>query len=394
MKVALITNDDFSVWHFRRRLLEALIARGDEVIVIGPAGPYVQKIESTGATYAAVPIGRFVSPVSDLRAIGQCTAVLRRERVELAHLLTIKPIALGGIAARLAGTPTVAMVSGSGYAFGTRGGARQRTMRLAVRVLLRHALKRSERVWFQNPDDEQLFVTERLVDSERAVCIRGSGVDVQVFRPDALDAVELEAARVRLGLDSGRSVVGMVCAQMLAAKGVREFLTAAATLATRCPEAQFVLVGPDAPDHPDGLTEAEIHLALPQNVVWVPAFQHDVLPVLAVTDIVVLPSYYREGVPRSLLEALALGKVVVTTDHPGCRETVDDGVNGYLVSPRDSRALADAILRVLRQSPAERAAMKAAARRKACLEFDEVDVVERVLREIYEPATAAMEVAR
>jgi N,N'-diacetylbacillosaminyl-diphospho-undecaprenol alpha-1,3-N-acetylgalactosaminyltransferase len=382
VRIALVLNDDFSMWRFRRGLIVTLRRLGHTVYTLTPSGPYVGHLEALGAIHRPVPMYRFVSPLGDLRMVWALYRTLRRDRIELVHNMTVKPTTYGALAARLAGVPKVtALVSGLGIPFMT-GGPGRRLMRCTVRALYRAALSLTDKVWFQNPDDLELFVADGLVDRARVVLIRGSGVDLDEVSAARVDQGALAALRRDLGLGGSGPVAAMVVARLIWSKGVREFKDAARLLAGRCPDLRFVLVGPYERGHPDAVRDRDLEAGLPPNLIALPQFRQEVREILALADIVVLPSYFREGVPRILLEALSLGKPIVTTDHPGCRETVEPGRNGHLVPVRDAGALADAIAD-LAADPGKRRRFGEHSRRKAELEFDERLVVRRVLREVY-----------
>jgi glycosyltransferase involved in cell wall biosynthesis len=274
-----------------------------------------------------------------------------------------------------------ALVSGLGIPF-MAGGRGRRLLRRTVERLYRGALALTDTVWFQNPDDLEQFVAEGLVDRVKAVLIRGSGVDLDEMSAARVSPAAIRALRRDFDLEGAGQVAVMVVARLIWSKGVREFKEAARLLVGRCPDLRLVLVGPHEPGHPDAVGRGYLEADLPPNLTAVTRFYEQVREVLALGDVVVLPSYFREGVPRVLLEALSLGKPIVTTDHPGCRETVDPDRNGYLVPIRDPRALAEAIAD-LAADAGKRQRFGAHSRRKAELEFDERVVVARVLREVY-----------
>jgi N,N'-diacetylbacillosaminyl-diphospho-undecaprenol alpha-1,3-N-acetylgalactosaminyltransferase len=382
VNIALVLNDDFSMWQFRRGLVRRLCALGHTVYTITPPGPYVERLEGLGAVHRPLRMYRFVSPVADVRLLYTLYRTLCRDRVELIHNMTVKPTIYGALAARLAGVPRVtALVSGLGIPF-MAGGPGRKLMRRTVQSLYRGALALTDKVWFQNPEDLDLFVADGLVDRAKAVLIRGSGVDLDEMSPARVDPTTITALRRDLGLEAGAAVAVMVVARLIWSKGVREFKEAARVLARRCPDLRFVLVGPYEPGHPDAVDRGYLDSDLPPNFTAVTRFHEEVREILALGDIVVLPSFFREGVPRVLLEALSLGKPIVTTDHPGCREAVEPHRNGWLVPVRDSRALADAIAD-LAADAGKRQRFGERSRRKAELEFDERVVVRRVLREVY-----------
>ena len=225
MKIALVVNDDFSAWHFRGGLIRALAVRGADVCVIVPPGAYRQRIESLGARCIHVPMSRFVSPVSDVVLTIRLFRLFRRERFDIVHNMTIKPNIFGTFASRAAGVRrSVCLVSGLGFVFADRPSLKGRLVQSLVRALYRQALALSHRTWFQNPDDRDQFIRDRLIRSERSVLIRGSGINLDEYREDRVDDSERAAVRRELGIQAGERVVLMVAARLVWSKGVREFV--------------------------------------------------------------------------------------------------------------------------------------------------------------------------
>jgi N,N'-diacetylbacillosaminyl-diphospho-undecaprenol alpha-1,3-N-acetylgalactosaminyltransferase len=383
MKIALVLNDNFGMWRFRRGLIETLVSKGVTVHVITPPGDFTARIESLGARHISVPMGRFVGPLNDLVTVVRLFRIFRRERYAIVHNMQIKPTIFGGVAARLARVPRItALIPGLGYPFFVVDPTVcQRMLGRVVIALLRLACRLSDKLWFQNPDDLAFFVRSGLVSPDKAVLIRGSGVDVDEFSVRAVDEGRLGPLRHELKLETARRVVVMVVARLIWSKGIREFMTAAERVAERERDVVFVLAGPFEPGHPDAVP-ASYFTRIPPNVRVVTGFRNDIRELLSLADIVTLPSYFREGVPRVLLEALALGKPIVTTDGPGCREVVDHGRNGLLVPARDAGSLASALLELL-SDPGVRTEFGAWSRRKAESEFDERVVVRKVMTHLY-----------
>lgn len=379
MQVALVLNDDFSMWHFFRGLIAALQARGIKVLTVTPPGPYVAALQGLGATHAAVSMPRFVSPARDLVMFQGLLRVFCRERPDVVCNITIKPIVYGALAARLAGVPTtVGMVEGLGYGFREGAGWKARTLRAIVSGMYRLGFRLSDRIGFANPDDRDQLVRLGIVSPSKALAFRSMvGVDVKAFAPGAVAREPLDRLRAELGIDPGRCVVAMVT-RVVWSKGVKEFVEASEAAAGWPRAPHFLLVGPVDAGALDPVPEAYLRERLSPRFTWVPTFRADLKEMLALADVVALPSYYREGVPRVLLEAMALGKPIVTTDNVGCREVVDPGRNGYLVPVHDSRAVAEAI-RSLVENEKVRRAFGCASRSKAEAEFSETAVVDGVV---------------
>jgi N,N'-diacetylbacillosaminyl-diphospho-undecaprenol alpha-1,3-N-acetylgalactosaminyltransferase len=382
MKVVIVLNDEFSAWHFRRGLIEALIARGVVVTIVTPDGPNVPKLVALGAKHVAVPMHRFISPLEDLRLFLHLYRVFRLERPDIVHTMTVKPNTLGAVAARLAGVPkVVGLVSGLGSVFVPVKGYRSRLYRLIVCSMYWIAGKIHNRIWFQNQDDLSLFVKWRLLDCQKAVLIRSSGINLQAYSPRAVERNAVASLRGELGIAESTRVVMMMVARLTWSKGVREFVEAAELLGVDCGNVVSVLVGPLDANEPDAVPEKYLKARESAHLIRL-GWRSDLQQLLAMADVVTLPSFYREGVPRSLLEAMAMGKPIVTTDNVGCRDVVDEGKNGFLVPVRNSNALAAAIGKLVTDE-ALRNSFGRWSRSKVEAEFDEIAVIGKVFSELY-----------
>lgn len=326
-----------SLVNFRGPLLRALRHAGCEVhaaataIEADPAT--VDALRDMGVTAHSVPIARAgLNPVADLKALVALVRLMRRIKPTILLGYTIKPVVWGTLAAWIAGVSRrYAMVTGLGYAFTGDAKGKRSVVQKVARILYRVALSRADRVFFQNPDDLALFRTLNIIAPDKPVTIvNGSGVDLTHY-----PQMPLPAGPLRF----------LMIARLLGDKGIREYALAAAIVRRRHPDVTFHLVGP-LDSNPDGIGEEEVRgWTASGDVVW-HGMQNDVRSFLAETHVFVLPSY-REGTPRTVLEAMATGRPVITTDAPGCRETVIDGDNGFLVPPRSAEALAEAMLRLL-----------------------------------------------
>lgn len=341
-------------WYFvSHRLAVACAARdaGYRVHVAATDGGHVDRLEAEGFRFHPLRIARSSARVDrELATLRALLRLYRAVRPDLVHHVTIKPVLYGGIAARVARVPAVvSAVPGLGYVFvaGDRGAALMRALaRSAYRIALGHP---NTAVIFQNPDDRDLFLRAGLVDATRAALIRGSGVDLDAFRP----APEPD----------GDALV-VLASRMLWAKGVGEFVEAARRLRGEGVRARFALVGDSDPGNPTAVPRERLEAWADARVIEWWGHRTDMPGVLARSHIVCLPTAYGEGVPKVLIEAAACGRAIVTTDSPGCREIVHHEENGLLVPPRDPVALA-AALRALIEAPDRRRAMGERGRRIA-----------------------------
>ncbi len=368
-----VNNPAFLMSH---RLPLALAARdaGMEVHVATPDGPAVADIVAHGLRHHAVPLSRSgTNPWVEARSLLACLQLLRRLRPDLVHAVTIKAVLYGGIACRLARVPAyVAAVSGLGYVF-LRGGGFD-PLRQGALWLYRLALgHRNSRVIFQNAADRDLLLAARAVRPAQAVMVRGSGVDLQHYAPQPLPP---------------GPVTVVMAARLLRDKGVMEFVEAAGLAAARAAGLRWVLAGSPDPGNPASVTEAELEAWVRAGTIEYVGESADVAALYAAAHLVVLPSY-REGLPKSLIEAAACGRPVVTTDVPGCRDAIDPGVSGVLVPPRDARALADAVIALAADEDA-RLRMGAAGRALAERDFGIRSIVQAHL-DVYRTLLGASE---
>jgi glycosyltransferase involved in cell wall biosynthesis len=366
VKVVLFANTEWYLYNFRRSLAQSLRDEGYEVLLVSPPGPYGEKLRDLGFRWIPAPmLRRSLNPLRELGLVLWLLKIFKQEKVDLVHSFTIKCAVYGSLAARLAGIPArVNAVAGMGYVF-TNENLKARLLRPLVRNLMRVALTGpSARLILQNPDDVALFGRARLVDIESVRLIPGSGVDCRRFA--------LAPSRRR-----GQRFVALLAARLLWDKGLAEYIAAARLLREEGRDIDFLLAGDPDPGNPAAVPESVVRSWVEEGVIQWLGHVDDMPALFGTVDAVVLPSY-REGLPKGLIEAGACGLALVTTDVPGCREVVTDGVSGLLVPMKDARALADAIA-VLQDDPELRARLGLAARERALAEFDEKIVVGRTI---------------
>jgi len=367
-----VTVDWFFCSHFMDRALAARDG-GYEVCVLTSAGLHRETIEKAGLRLIPLDIDRrSLNPVGTLHTLCQLVHVMRRERPDVLHPVALKPILLGGIAARITGVKRVVnAVVGGGYLF-TSASVLMRGLRPLVRLALRFLLNPpGSRVIFENQDDLAAFVHARQVRAADAVLIKGAGVNVGLFPPsDPRHAEPLVVVPARLLWD----------------KGLGEFVAAARLLQQQGVKARFALVGDVDPGNRASIDNAVLDEWRANGVVELWGFRPDMPRVLAEADIVCLPSY-REGLPKALLEAMAASLPCVTTDVPGCREAVRDGDNGCLVPPRDHVALAKALKRLI-DAPHLRHQMGQRGRARVLAEFASPIICQQTLQ-VYERMLAS-----
>jgi len=360
-KILLVANTAWNLWNYRQALIRTLQTNGYEVVLAAPDDRFSPLLETTFVPLRHLSRRSF-SVFQNLRALLELYRLFRLERPAAVLLYTIKPNILGNIAARLAGTPAISIVEGLGYS----GTSAERWRRLAA-PLYRLALQSARRVVFLNRDDAQEFFLKKIVSAVQSRIIPGPGVDTNHFRtPSTVHRLP-------------STVSFLFCGRLLSEKGIREFVAAARELRQTGAIAGFCVVGSPDSGNPSSIEPDEISVWQQEGIVSFNGAADDVRPHLAEVHVLVLPSYYREGVPRSVLEAMAMEKIIVTTDTPGCRDTVDEGENGFLLPPRRADLLAQIMLRILDLSPDKRTNMGRYSREKVIREFSDAVVLPQFL---------------
>jgi glycosyltransferase involved in cell wall biosynthesis len=368
-KILIVGSHAESLTDFRGPLIREWLDAGHEVLAVAPMleGPVRERLQSWGVDCRSIPMRRQgLNPVSDLQTLAALAVLMRRERPDVFLGYTIKPILYGVAAARLAGVPRkFAMITGGGAALSDEVSPLGRVVRLVARLGYRLSLRHCNRVYFQNPDDLRYFTEHRLLDDQsKAVIIAGSGVDLAHFNL----------------APPPEGVSFLMIARFLRDKGIREYVQAAREIRRNHPDVQFQLAG-WSDGGPAAIPRHEVDAWAEEGVIENLGRLEDVRPAIARCAVYVLPSY-REGMPRTVLEAMAMGRPIITTDSPGCRETVSDGMNGFLVPTRDAVALSRAMRRFV-ESPDLVARMGARSRAMAEARFD-VRIVNRLLRKTME----------
>lgn len=367
MKVLLFANTGWYLYNFRRSLASCLVAQGFEVVLVSPPDAYGERLREMGFRWIPVTMDRrSLKPLREVVVLARLAKIYRAERPDVVHHFTLKCVVWGGIAAWLAGIPlVVSAITGLGYLFSSSS-VKARLLRRGLVLALRRLFARPNSVVVvQNPDDAAELAKVDVIEPSRIRLIRSSGVDTARFRPPERPD------------RTGETVVLMAC-RLLWAKGVGEFVEVARRLRREGHPVRFRLAGTSDFGNPEAVPAAQLEQWAAEGYVEILGHVEDMPSEMARADIVALPSYYGEGVPRCLVEAAASGKPLVATDVAGCREIVLDSETGLLVPPRDVEALCEAIRR-LRDDCSLRQRLGAAARAFVVAEFDETQVVARTI---------------
>jgi len=365
-KIIFLVTEDWYFCSHRLPIARAVRDAGCEVVIATRVDAHGGTITSEG--FRVIPLQmrrRSKNPARELAAVLEIINIYRRERPDLVHHVALKPVLYGALAARFVGVPAVVnALAGLGYVFSSSQ-SRARILRLFVRAAFRALLNRQNSVvLLQNPDDRRMLIESKTISPERTALIRGSGVDTVRFKlsPEPED---------------GPVLVTLV-ARMLRDKGILEFVEASRLLRQQGIHFRAVLVGTPDPDNPTSISVSQLEAWQAEGLVEWWGQKDNVPAVWAQSHISVLPSAYGEGVPMSLIEAAACGRPIITTDMPGCREIVQHEKNGLLISIKDSKALADAIYRLI-ENPDLRRQMGQEGRKLVEKEFAESIVVTQTL---------------
>lgn len=338
------------------------IADGHEVHVISDGeNRYSTALSALGAQYHPTSISRFIAPGCDIRLFVTLLRLLHRIKPDIVHTATIKPNIFGILAAFMLRVPRrVMMLVGLGYVFAPAIGLKRLLLRVTIEGLYRTAMAAAHRICVVNRDDLEFLKRRKFAAPSKLVLIKsGIPVDGDRFNPARMDAEARLKSLATIGINEPALIVLMVVARLITSKGVGEYIAAARLIGERRSDVKFVLIGPNEPGNPDAVGP-DLLGGLPENFIHLD-FMDEIADITIASDIVVLPSYYPEGLPIVLVEGMAAGKPLVATNNVGCREAVIDGENGYLVEPRNAAALAERIECLLSSSEL-RTAMGARAR--------------------------------
>lgn len=367
-RILVIGGGPRTLMDLRGRLLESMRAHSYEVVACagGEDNDVEIYLRDIGVRYVSLPLERTsLNPILDLLFLRRLIILMREFRPDVVFAYNVKPVIYGLFAARLTGVQRRhALITGLGYAFTDNPSIKQSLLSKLVSYLYRFVLSGSSTIFFQNNDDLALFNQRNILRADaRTLRIMGSGIDLNKFTHTPL---------------SDGPVVFLLIARLLKDKGIREYFSAAHVVRQSYPEVRFALLGP-FDQNPAGIGRAELEEWIEEGVVDYWGDTADVRPALARCTIFVLPSY-REGLPHSVLEAMAMGRAVITTDVAGCRDTVENGTNGYLVPSQDAAALTNAMYQCLELNTTALGAMGVASRAMAERLFD-VESINHVLLE-------------
>jgi glycosyltransferase involved in cell wall biosynthesis len=358
MHILITVNAAWNIWNFRMPIVEALVADGHRVTILAPADDSLKYIESIGCNFIPLDMNvKGLNPIDCLKLFQNFKKNFWRERPDIVLSFTIKNNIFGALAASASKTPFIPNVTGLGTAFLSTG-----VLQIVAEKLYRKAFASLPHVFFQNADDCNLFIARGLLQAEQAHLLPGSGIDLARFAVAAYPA-QTDAP------------VFLMIGRLLRDKGVLEYVEAARLVRAKWPLARFQLLGAVDTANRSAIDMMTVQSWQNEGVIEYLGSTEDVRPYIASSHVVVLPSY-REGAPRSLIEAAAMARPLIASDVPGCRSVLDDGTTGLMCSPRSIESLAAACSAFLALAPEAQSAMGLAGRAKMEAEFDQVRVIQ------------------
>lgn len=361
MRVAIVLNTSWNIYNFRRGLAQALMDNGHQVIAIAPEDKYSAYLKDMGCEFYPVKLeNKGSNPLNDVSYTWQLYKIYKKANPDIILQFTIKPNIYGTLAAFPLGKLVVNNVCGLGTVF-----LRNNFTSRIAKLLYKFSFRFPRRVFFQNEDDLNLFLEQKLIKEKITDLLPGSGIPLDKFKPQH-------------DFKRNNPFTFLVIARLLYDKGIREYIDAIRILKNKGVEARFQLLGYLDDTKNLGITQKQLDAWIKEGLIEYLGTTENVASVIAPVDCVVLPSY-REGTPRSLLEAAGMGKPIVTTNIAGCRQTVDDGVNGFLCEVKNAQDLADKMEKMYNLSDEELESMSIASRFKAEVQFDEQIVIKKYL---------------
>ncbi|MEQ8905015.1 glycosyltransferase family 4 protein [Ekhidna sp.] len=365
MKIAFVANTCWNIYNFRKGLVHHFLSKGDKVIVLAPWDEYAEKIVEWGVKWIDIPLqGTGANPMRDMSYFLKLQKIFKSEKPEIALSYTIKANIYSSLAGKFTGVPVICNVSGLGTVFLVEG----LIGKIALR-LYKVAFRSATYVFFQNQDDRELFTNQVNISEERIGILPGSGIDLKKFLPTTIPDNE--------------SIEFLMVSRVIIEKGVREFAEAASHFKEE-KNVKFTLIGKFDPDHSRSIPQSELNHWIEEGIIDYKEHSDEIVDLIAKSDALVLPSY-REGTSRTLLEGAAMGRPLLASNVPGCKEVVRDGYNGFLFEVQNSKSLIDKIRLFLSLNKQERKQLAANSRKLVEESFDEnivIDMYEQTIRRI------------
>lgn len=363
-KILILANNDIGLYNFRKELLQALIERGYELNIALPYGEFVDKMQEMGCIFYPTEFDRRgTNPISELKMVSMYKKIIKKVKPDVVLTYTIKPNIYGGCACATLNVPYIVNITGLGTALGEKG-----VLQFITVNMYRYAMRKASKILFQNDDNEAFFTKKKIAEGRHAR-IPGSGVNLERYKP--------------LPYPMTQNAEFLFISRILREKGIDEYLATAEKIKEKYPDTVFRILGfcEDDSDKPDSYKN-KISALSERGIVHFEGMQKDIIPFLEKSQCTIHPSFYPEGMSNVCLESAASARPVITTLHTGCKETVEDGVTGFLVKKQDAGALTAAVEKFLTLPIEKRAKMGQMARLKMEKEFDRKIVIEAYIKEI------------
>ncbi|WP_424962077.1 glycosyltransferase family 4 protein [Ekhidna sp.] len=369
MKVAFVANTCWNIYNFRKGLVHHFLLRGDEVIVLAPEDEYTECIQHWGVKWIDTPLqGTGANPVKDLGYLMKLHSIFKKERPDVALSFTIKANIYASLVGKFSSVPVICNVSGLGTVFLVQGLIGTIALRL-----YKIAFKSANYIFFQNEDDKKLFETHVKLRKERTGVLPGSGIDLTHFKPTTIPKNE--------------TIHFLMISRVIVEKGVREYAEAAAFFKDE-DHVRFTLVGKFDENHSRSVSKEELDQWVSKGIIDYIPHSDEIEKLITESHAIVLPSY-REGTPRTLLEGAAMGRPLLASNVPGCREVVKDGFNGFLFEVKNAKSIVDKVKLFLALDLEERTQLATNSRKLVEEAFDEnivIDMYDRTIRRIIKPS--------
>lgn len=370
MKVAIVLNTSWNIYNFRMNFVRALVSKGYEVHTIAPVDDFTHYLTEAGCTHHPVKMdSRGINPVKDLALVAELWSIYRKVKPDIILHYTIKPNVYGSLAASLLKIPVINNVCGLGTVF-----LKKNLLSAIAITLYRWTFRIPRKVFFQNPDDRDLFISKNLVKKEATDLLPGSGIDLERFTPAPFKR--------------NQKFTFLLISRLITDKGIMEYVDAVKKLKAKGIDAEFQILGAKDPEHQRGISLNVIDRWIESNTIEYLGTTKDVRPFINSADCIVLPSY-REGTPHTLLEAASSAKPIIATDVPGCHQVVEDQYNGYLCKVKDSEDLAEKMMKMAGLDSRTLQIFGENGRKKMELEFSESIVINKYLDTLLEERKAS-----
>lgn len=366
--IGIVINTSWHIYNFRTGLVAALQKMGYKVVAIAPKDVYSPKLIESGMDYFEIEMNNMgTNPIEDTKLTCEYYKLFEKIKPDLLLLYTIKPNIYGSIAAKMLNIPVISSITGLGTVF-----LHDNISSKIAKLLYKIALKIPRKVFFENPYDKDVFIDQGFVEKEKVVLIPGAGINTNEYSPMGKDEFNEE-----------QQLKFLFIARLVKDKGLIEYIEAIKLLRAKYPNIEFAILGPYYPGNPTAITKKEMGGWIEEGLVNYLGESDDVKSIISKYDCIVLPSY-REGLSRVLLEAASMAKPIVTTNVPGCRDVVEDGVNGFLCEKEDAADLADKMEKIIQLTHAEQRHMGERGRERVVKEFDEPIVNDKYIVAIEE----------